>query len=347
VKELKRLVFSGLTLFFICLLLSTPLAWAQTEGVWSGISDEGGEVHFLVNGSNVEDFWIDVYLTGGSGGFGWLEIAIGDAMPISGDSFSFSNSNLDVIGTFITSGACSGTYDYHNPYDGYGSGTWSASFVPVLSVTPTYQDVTSYSGSTSFTVTNANEGSGTMSWTAETDPNDTWINIISGSSGTDTGTISVNYEKNEGDARVGTITVTSPEAHNSPQTVEIRQKVYNPYLEYKLLASDGGWSDHFGHSVSISGNYVIVEATGERSAYVFERIGTEWIQQAKLTPSDGVYANNVSISGDTAIVGASGDDSHGTYSGSAYIFEKPAEGWTDMTETAKLTASDVAGILGR
>ena len=115
-----------------------------------------------------------------------------------------------------------------------------------------------------------------MSWTAETDPNDTWINIISGSSGTDTGTISVNYEENEeGDARVGTITITSPDAYNSPQTVEIRQKVYNPYVESKLLASDGDWSDNFGNSVSISSNYAIVGANGDDpklgsgSAYIY------------------------------------------------------------------------------
>jgi 1-aminocyclopropane-1-carboxylate deaminase/D-cysteine desulfhydrase-like pyridoxal-dependent ACC family enzyme len=65
-----------------------------------------------------------------------------------------------------------------------------------------------------------------MSWTAETDFNDDWINITSGVTGTGAGTISVNYEENnESNARIGTITVTSPEAFNSPQTVEMRQGV--------------------------------------------------------------------------------------------------------------------------
>jgi hypothetical protein len=323
----------------------------QNEQEWHGTTDEGGEVYFRVSGSNVEGFEIYAYLTGGYSGFGWLWLGIDPEMIISGNSFSFSGSYYNVTGTFTDSTNCTGTWDYHDPSLGYSSGTWTARLVPVLSVTPAYQDVTSHSGSINFTVTNANEGSGTMSWTAETDPLDSWINITSGNSGTNTGTISVNYEENEGgDVRVATITIISPEAYNSPQTVEIRQKAYNPYVEHKLLASDGAWSDHFGSSVSISGDYAIAGAPGDDdrsgSAYIFERIGTQWVQVAKLAPSDGAYADNfghaVSISGDYAIVGSYYDDDNGTNSGSAYIFEKPAGGWTDMTETAKLVPSDGA-----
>jgi hypothetical protein len=39
-------------------------------------------------------------------------------------------------------------------------------------------------------------------------------------------------------------------------------------------------------------------------------------------------------------VGAWLDDDGEANSGSAYVFTKPSGGWTDMTETAKLTASD-------
>lgn len=60
------------------------------------------------------------------------------------------------------------------------------------------------------------------------------------------------------------------------------------------------------------------------SAYIFTRSGATWTQQAKLTASDGAasdsFAVSVALSGDTAIVGASGDDDRGLYSGSAYIF---------------------------
>jgi hypothetical protein len=48
----------------------------------------------------------------------------------------------------------------------------------------------------------------------------------------------------------------------------------------KLLASDDATWDRFGHSVSISDNYVIVGALGDDNynglAYVFEFNGTDW-----------------------------------------------------------------------
>ena len=101
----------------------------------------------------------------------------------------------------------------------------------------------------------------------------------------------------------------------------------------KILASDGAAGDQFGWSVSISGDYAIVGAaydddkgTNSGSAYIFRRDGTSWIQQAKLTASDGGggddFGISVSISGDNAIVGAYADDDEGTNSGSAYIFNK-------------------------
>jgi len=116
----------------------------------------------------------------------------------------------------------------------------------------------------------------------------------------------------------------------------------------KLVASDGYSGDEFGHSVAISGNYAIVGAyhdddDGESSgsAYIFERSGSGWVEQAKLTASDGTagdwFGYSVAISGDYAIVGAFFDDAKGSSSGSAYIFERSSSGWV---EQAKLTASD-------
>jgi len=55
------------------------------------------------------------------------------------------------------------------------------------------------------------------------------------------------------------------------------------------------------------------------------------------------FGRSVAISGDTLIVGASGDNcAAGDYCGSAFIFEKPASGWIDVTKSSKLTASDSA-----
>jgi hypothetical protein len=117
-----------------------------------------------------------------------------------------------------------------------------------------------------------------------------------------------------------------------------------------LTASNGATDDHFGSAISISSdaNTVVVGASmmgngGPGSAYVFTRSGSSWIQAAELTASDGaagdLFGNSVSISGNNVVVGAYGEMSN---QGAAYVYAKPAGGWTNMTQTTKLTASDAA-----
>ena len=125
--------------------------------------------------------------------------------------------------------------------------------------------------------------------------------------------------------------------------------------EIKLIAADGATGDELGTAASLSGDTALVGAwrdtigtnTDQGSAYVFVRNGSAWTQQAKLTASDGAlgdqFGTSVSVSGDTAIVGAYNDDDKGMNSGSAYIFVKPVTGWaTTSAFHAKLTASDGA-----
>jgi hypothetical protein len=61
-----------------------------------------------------------------------------------------------------------------------------------------------------------------------------------------------------------------------------------------------------------------------------------------LFADDGVYADNfgisIAIDGDTAVIGASGDDDQGSNSGSAYIFSRNAVG--DWSQQVKLLPSD-------
>ncbi|NOZ37308.1 MAG: hypothetical protein GXP11_04425, partial [Gammaproteobacteria bacterium] len=124
--------------------------------------------------------------------------------------------------------------------------------------------------------------------------------------------------------------------------------------QQKLLASDGTINDWFGRSVSISGDTAIVgaaETNDVGSAYVFVRNPATgvWTEQQKLTASDAYlwdsFGVSVSISGDTAIIGASGDDytgGLGSY-GAVYVFARnPSTGvWT---EQQKLLASDGAAV---
>ncbi len=91
---------------------------------------------------------------------------------------------------------------------------------PVLFVSPAYRTVSKTGGKVTFNVTNS--GIGAMNWTAEI--NDApWLRIDSGSSGSNNGAITVSYDANSGEARTATITVKTPDADNSPQTVEVRQ----------------------------------------------------------------------------------------------------------------------------
>ena len=120
----------------------------------------------------------------------------------------------------------------------------------------------------------------------------------------------------------------------------------------KLLASDGTQWDGFGNSVAVNGDTAVIGASGDDdngeasgSAYVFTRsAGGVWIEQQKLTASDGAeedhFGHSVAVNGDTAVIGALGDDDDGEASGSAYVFSRSAGGvWI---EQQKLTASDAA-----
>jgi hypothetical protein len=128
----------------------------------------------------------------------------------------------------------------------------------------------------------------------------------------------------------------------------------DPWVQLaELTASDGQSDDEFAWSVSISGDTVVVGASGPYdgtspgAAYVFVKPASGWAdmtQTAKLTASDGQagdsLGSSVGISGDTVVAGAP----HATigsyqYEGAAYVFVKPPGGWANMTQTAKLTAS--------
>ena len=82
---------------------------------------------------------------------------------------------------------------------------------------------------------------------------------------------------------------------------------------------------------------------------MFTEPGSGWAnmtQTAKLTASDGAagdyFGYSVSISGNTVVVGASATVGTNSYQGAAYVFTEPGSGWANMTQTAKLTASDGA-----
>ena len=125
--------------------------------------------------------------------------------------------------------------------------------------------------------------------------------------------------------------------------------------EQKLTASDQAEEDFFGHAVSMSGNTAVIGApikdcaAGRRcgSAYVFRFDGVNWVEEQKLTASDAglgdQFGDSVTVSGDTAFVGAHRNDDCAPEEvcGAAYVFRFDGNEWV---EEQKLTASDAAAV---
>lgn len=134
-------------------------------------------------------------------------------------------------------------------------------------------------------------------------------------------------------------------------------KLYAPYAQA---------GDHFGVSVSISGDYAIVGASGEDggngdpirgagAAYIYCRTGVDaWDRGTKVVAPDAQVGDgfgvSVAISGDYAIVGAHGEDGGSgdplTYAGAAYVFGRTgANTWDSGTKLVALDAqsSDLFG----
>jgi hypothetical protein len=118
--------------------------------------------------------------------------------------------------------------------------------------------------------------------------------------------------------------------------------------EQKLLASDGATQDDFGLGVALDDDVAVIGAyrdddllEGSGSAYVFGYEGGVWVEQQKLTASDGTshdaFGRGVAVRGDVIAVGApyAGPGYGGP--GAAYQFRFDGSTWI---EEQKLTASD-------
>jgi hypothetical protein len=151
-----------------------------------------------------------------------------------------------------------------------------------------------------------------------------------------------------GDYSIVAADLDDDNGYNSGSAYIFRREGTEWIEEAKLLPHDGAPIDYFGASVSISGDVVVIGAnndddlgSGSGSAYIFRRVDTSWIEEAKLTPADGAEADHfgvsVSVSGGYAIIGAFWDDDRGVESGSAYVFRNEGTSWI---EEAKLTAGD-------
>ena len=124
-----------------------------------------------------------------------------------------------------------------------------------------------------------------------------------------------------------------------------------PWLQtHKIRPMSSAANDEFGYSVSTSGDTIIVgapalaPAPNERpgSAYIYEKQQDgEWAA-SRLSPMDpqinDAFGLAVSISGDTAVVGAFNHKIADQVVGAAYVFKRQDDGaWTQQ---AKLIAQN-------
>lgn len=120
--------------------------------------------------------------------------------------------------------------------------------------------------------------------------------------------------------------------------------------EAELVPSQGASHAMFGYDLDLSGTTLVVGAREDGSvspthgaAYVYERTGTGWVQQAKLNAiaSGGytsLFGKTVSASGDTVVVGSVGHGPNWDHRpGAAFVFVRSGTQWNQQ---ARLMASD-------
>ncbi len=112
--------------------------------------------------------------------------------------------------------------------------------------------------------------------------------------------------------------------------------------QVKLTQQNPVLFDNFGWSDDISGYSLIVGNPGASGlgaeqgrgfAYVFTGSGTNWTQQGRIQASDraagDLFGFDVAISGNTAAIGASDDDS---FKGAVYVFTRNGGTWVEQTK---------------
>jgi hypothetical protein len=128
------------------------------------------------------------------------------------------------------------------------------------------------------------------------------------------------------------------------------------WSQQQELTAGGAASDDFGSSVSLSGNTALIGAVGTNNnqgeAYVFVRSSGAWSFQAELTAPGGAagdyFGSSVSLSGNTAVIGAYNKTISNVEQGAAYVLVGPMLGANSLlVGSAAGSSSVVLSSLGR
>lgn len=118
-------------------------------------------------------------------------------------------------------------------------------------------------------------------------------------------------------------------------------------LQATLTSTVPAEAEAFGVSVALDGDTAVIGAPGfdpasgksVGAAYVFVRSGSSWARQGTLGnpngPDTDYFAYSVAVSGNTAVVGARGDDTPAAASaGAAHVFVRNGTSWTQQATLA-------------
>lgn len=158
--------------------------------------------------------------------------------------------------------------------------------------------------------------------------------LTSGATGISTDTLNIPIALLDDTAIVGASADDDDEG-GSGRSVYVFTRTGNVWAEQQRLSEP---VQSFGSSVSLDGDTMLVgssnwqgifDNTQPGEAHVFTRTANVWSHQQKLTADDGEledhFGDNVALSGDTAVVSATGDDDGG---GSVYVFTRRGIVWS-------------------
>ncbi|MEP0985353.1 T9SS type A sorting domain-containing protein [Ekhidna sp.] len=106
--------------------------------------------------------------------------------------------------------------------------------------------------------------------------------------------------------------------------------------DQQLISNDIDIDDNFGSSVALESNYAAIAAPGEEglqgAVYIFERIGSTWIESQKIVApirsTGDAFGSSIALYGNRIVIGAEFEDHDETdiggfvsNSGSAYVFQ--------------------------
>lgn len=128
----------------------------------------------------------------------------------------------------------------------------------------------------------------------------------------------------------------------------------NPYpetytLSQSLIGPAPGSNDFFGRGVSIYGDTMAIGRQGSSYVEIFRKVGTTWVQEAVITPTDREgdesFGISVSLYENTLAVGAYREDT-APYSknGAVYIFNRSGTTWTQTQKLTRLANDNWFGL---